>query len=98
MNTDKDILKKLFKRFVRLQCPDGIHDDPNKNVSCFINSLSYMTLLPEGIDNLSTECQLVRKMYRKAWEIELNKSNDGRGKAVIPPVIGYNRLNSFGIP
>ncbi len=98
MELEKDILKKLFKRFVRLQCPEGIHDEPNKNVSSFLTGLSYLTLLPDGLDPYSKECKLLRRMYRKAWNIELNKSNEGRGQAIVPPVIGYSKLNAFGIP
>ncbi len=98
MELEKNILKKLFRRFVRYQCPEGIHDENNKNVTCFLTGLSYLTLLPEGLEPTGIEAKILRKMYRKAWREELNKSRPERGDAVVSPVIGYSRLNSFGIP
>ncbi len=95
---EKDILRKLFKRFVRYQCPEGIHDEYNKNVTCFLTGLSYLTLLPDGLDPNGIESKLLRRMFRKAWREELNKSSPNRGDAYISPVIGYSKLNSFGIP
>jgi hypothetical protein len=91
-------LRKLIKRFVRLQCPQDIHNENNKNVVCFLSGLSYMTLLPEGLDPNGNEAKLLRRMIRKAWNEEINKSGMIRGFATVPPVIGYTRLNSFGIP